>query len=233
MEKIKKEKTAKKNIWWLWIIIPVIIIIASVFIVYEAVHSEKLNTPTNLYATTLNNGTVIVQVDKEKNINKYEFFITLTNGKTLSYLSTTNGFDATETMNTPGNYKIKCRALGETNKNHSEFTKEISFTKTQQLATPTISIVERDNKTQLQVISNNAISINLNYKFTLTYVDGEILKTTETEPATNSNGMIFGYFNLEELITAKGSYTLSCQLSCDNEFYTKSSLSTQLEYVVE
>ena len=195
----------------------------------------KLSAPTGLQVIELADGTKKIYVDRHSDASGYLFSVQK-EGSTISHdtQGPANEFNANTILADRATYSIVCQYVGE-NKNNKSPKTTITYKSTITLNAPQLSLGTGENIGKLFVNTFDHYQDALDFKYTLYYTQGGEIKTSTdfTTTHTNNHGLASLWFDLSEVFTKQGAYSLSVQISALNNEYYLPVLSQQLIYVVE
>lgn len=206
------------------------IVIALIIIFTIGGNNARLDKPTGLAVVEIN-GKKIVCVDPAEDANLYRFTIT-PNGNPSGQVAslTTHQFDASSYLQKPGEYKISCQYIGQEEFNISP-AQEITFTSKHQVATPTITL--EGNKLNVALADYFYEAVNLTITLHFTIGQSAYSSANFTTQSDDHRGILFGYFNLENIFNSFGTYSLCVQITTDNPLYTASNFTAQTAFIFE
>lgn len=194
-----------------------------------------LSNPTGLQVIELQDGTKKIYVDRHTNASGYLFSVQKVGETTAqSTQGPANEFNANTLLGSPATYKISCQYVGS-DANYKSNKVEITYKSTITLQAPEISLGTEENAGKLFVSTTSHYEDALNFKYTLIYAIGNEIQTSEdfTTIHTNNHGLASLEFDLTSVITQKGEYSLSVQISAvDNEYYLPA-ITDQMLYIFE
>lgn len=203
--------------------------ITFVIIFVFATKSTNLENPTGLAVVETQNKTIVC-VDPLEDALKYRFVIT-PSGESDGQVANlfTHQFDASSYFQIPGEYTISCQYIGKNDLISSKET-TITYTAKHKVALPTITF--ENNNLKLELADHFYEEVNLTA--TLFYTVGQTVHTSTnfTAQTNDKHGILIGYFNLENILTSSGTYSLCVQITTDNNLYVASDFTQQYMFTL-
>lgn len=194
-----------------------------------------LGTPTGLQVIEFADGTKKIYVDRHSDASGYLFSVQKAGAnESHDTQSPANEFNANTILADAATYSIVCQYVGQ-NANYKSPKATITYKSTITLNAPELTLGTGENQGKLFVntFDNYQDTLNLEYKLLYTYGNEIKSSTTFTTVHNNNHGLANLWFDLTEIITQKGTYSLCVQITeLDNEYYLPV-LSQQVIYVVE
>lgn len=218
-EKAKKQK-GKNKLVIILVVVAVIIfaLVVSGLVLYLKKVNTKLATPT--YEIYQRDVGTIINIDKVDNALGYEITLSKNGMKDATFKSTSNIVEVKSFLNKAGEFSVKIRALGKTDKATSDYSEIKSVVNNIALDTPNLF---RDGN----IISWNPVAkaVKYNVYYGVNF-DNDTVNFKEVEQ--NNNLISFDLTTLNEY--GAGAYPIYVQAITNEQYYLNSQYSKTIVY---